>query len=206
VSTPKELTPTSYAILGLLALRDWSTYELAQQMQRSMRLWWPRAESRVYEEPKRLVRLKLARARDEGIGARPRTVYSITRRGRDALSGWLGSDAGIFRLEFEAMVKVFFADQGTKAQLRSNIENIRDAALAEIERDQEFLDEYSASGGPFPDRLHIIGLVTDLYVRLLDATAAWADDAAAEIAKWPSTRSAPDPTAWLRHRHRQADA
>ena len=42
----ESLTTTSYAVLGLLCLRDWSTYELNKQMQRSMRLWWPRAESR----------------------------------------------------------------------------------------------------------------------------------------------------------------
>jgi PadR family transcriptional regulator AphA len=197
MSRGDELTPTSYAILGLLALQDWSTYELAQQMQRSMRLWWPRAESRVYEEPKRLVRLGLAASRDEGVGSRPRTVYSITDGGREALRHWLDGTDGIFRLEFEAMVKVFFADQGTKAQLLANLDGIRQEALAQLDRDQDFLDEYLTTGGPFPKRLHIIGLATDLYVRLLRATVEWADSAAAEVASWPSTRSAPHPTALL---------
>ena len=35
-SMKKELTTTSYAILGLLALRSWTTYELAKQMQRTL--------------------------------------------------------------------------------------------------------------------------------------------------------------------------
>jgi PadR family transcriptional regulator AphA len=30
--SPPPLTSTSYAILGLLALRPWTTYELAKQM------------------------------------------------------------------------------------------------------------------------------------------------------------------------------
>ena len=200
-----ELTTTSYAILGLLALRDWSTYELAQQMQRSMRLWWPRAESRVYEEPKRLARLHLARTRDEGVGARPRTVYSITDEGREALRAWLGEPTGIFRLEFEAMVKVFFADQGSKSQLLANIASIRDAAVGDLEKDQGFVREYAESGGPFPERLHIIGLATDLYARLLQATLDWADDAAAEVSTWRSTRTAPDPTHLLAARLRDGD-
>ena len=29
---PRALTPTSYAILGLLAVQPWTTYELAKQM------------------------------------------------------------------------------------------------------------------------------------------------------------------------------
>ena len=43
------LTSTSYAILGLLAVKPWTTYELAQQMDRALGRFWPRAESRLYE-------------------------------------------------------------------------------------------------------------------------------------------------------------
>src|SRR5580765_4188575 len=49
-----ELTTTSYAILGLLTLKPWSTYELAKQIQRD-RFVWPRAESNLYAEPKKLI-------------------------------------------------------------------------------------------------------------------------------------------------------
>jgi PadR family transcriptional regulator, regulatory protein AphA len=31
---PSGLTPTSYAVLGLLAAKPWTTYELTQQMHR----------------------------------------------------------------------------------------------------------------------------------------------------------------------------
>ena len=49
------LSTTSYAILGLLALRPWTTYELAKQVQKSLGWFWPRAERKLYDEPKRLV-------------------------------------------------------------------------------------------------------------------------------------------------------
>jgi PadR family transcriptional regulator AphA len=74
----KSLTPTSYAILGLLAVKPWTTYELAQQMERALGEFWPRAQSKLYDEPKKLVALGLARASSEKIGKRPRTVYTIT--------------------------------------------------------------------------------------------------------------------------------
>src|SRR6516162_6651932 len=73
-----KLTTTSYLILGLLALRRWSTYELAQQMKRSIHFYWPRAESHIYEEPKKLVAHGLAAASSEQTGRRPRTMYAIT--------------------------------------------------------------------------------------------------------------------------------
>ena len=80
------LTPTSYAILGLLAVKPWTTYELAQQMDRALGRFWPRAESKLYEEPKKLVAHGLARASSETVGKRRRTVYTITAKGRRALA------------------------------------------------------------------------------------------------------------------------
>ena len=81
-----ELTPTSYAILGLLAVRPWTTYELAKQIERGMQNFWPRASSTLYEDPKKLVAHGLATAKKERTGKRPRTVYTITARGRRALA------------------------------------------------------------------------------------------------------------------------
>ena len=51
---PPRPTTSTYAVLGLLAIRPWSAYELAQQATRSLRYAHPRSESHVYEEAKRL--------------------------------------------------------------------------------------------------------------------------------------------------------
>ena len=65
----RSLTTPSYAILGLLSIQPWSTYELAQLMRRSLHFVWPRAESNLYAEPKRLVEAGMATA--AGGRARP---------------------------------------------------------------------------------------------------------------------------------------
>ena len=79
-----SLTSTSYAVLGLLSIRPWSSYELTQQMDRSLGRVWPRAVSKLYEEPKKLVTHGLARSSTERNGRRTRTVYAITPEGRRA--------------------------------------------------------------------------------------------------------------------------
>src|SRR5436190_18838394 len=89
----RQLTTTSYAILCLLAIRPWSTYELAKQMRRSLHHIWPRAESNVYAEPRRLVEAGLARAQVQTVGRRVRTLYTITPQGRRALERWLGTES-----------------------------------------------------------------------------------------------------------------
>jgi DNA-binding PadR family transcriptional regulator len=53
----------------------------------------------------------LATARKVHVGRRPRTVYGITGKGRRALRRWMARDNAPHALEFEAVAKIFFADQ-----------------------------------------------------------------------------------------------
>jgi hypothetical protein len=47
-------------VLGLLAVQPWTAYELTQQMRRSLHYLWPKSESLLYTEPKKLVDAGLA--------------------------------------------------------------------------------------------------------------------------------------------------
>src|SRR5690349_8389298 len=107
----KSLTTTSYAVLGLLALRSWSTYELTQQMQRGLHYFWRSAESGVYQEPKNLVAHGLATAQVDHVGRRPRTVYTITPKGLEALREWLAVHPAPAHLALEGLVKVWMGEQ-----------------------------------------------------------------------------------------------
>jgi DNA-binding PadR family transcriptional regulator len=178
-----QLTTTSYAILSLLAVRSWTTYELAQQMERSVGAMWPRAASVVYQEPKRLARLGLATSRKEYTGKRASTVYAITSDGRRALAEWLLEPGGPPSVEHEALLKVAFADHGSIEGLRANLAAIRRYAEAEIVYGDGRSREYAETGGPFPDRVPIIALVArsfDERDRALLRWVEWAEQATAE--------------------------
>src|SRR5687768_13038704 len=98
-----RLTTTSYSVLGLLGLGDWTAYELAGLMARSVGLVLSRAPSVIYEEPKRLAARKLVRAREEARGKRTVSVYSITPTGRAALRAWLDEPSTFPSLDAEAI-------------------------------------------------------------------------------------------------------
>src|SRR5262245_23049550 len=121
MSTARGLTTTSFAVLGLLAIKPWTTYELIRQVDRSLRRFWPRAQSKLYEEPKRLVALGLAEAEEEQVGKRRRTWYSITPAGREALAAWLAEPGAGPSLEFEQLVKIHLADRSTKEAVRAGL-------------------------------------------------------------------------------------
>jgi DNA-binding PadR family transcriptional regulator len=180
----RELTTTSYAILSLLAVRPWTTYELAQQMDRSVGSMWSRATSVVYEEPKRLALDGLATTATRYTGRRASTVYSITAQGRRALRRWLEQPGGEPAIEFEALLKVAFADHGSLDGLRTNLAAIRAYADAEHESVVERMREYATTGGPHPGRLPVIALAFRFFQEQAAAVQRWVEWAEAAIEDW----------------------
>jgi len=174
----------------MLAVRPWSAYELTKQMRRSLAYCWPKAESVLYAEPKRLVKLGLASARDEpaGRGGRTRAVYRITDAGRASLREWLATEPAPPRFELEPMLRLLFADQGDRQDLLASVAATHAWALVEAERGLAQLEGYRRDGGPFPERLHIVVPFADLYVRLVDVVEGWAADTRARVGAWPHTR------------------
>lgn len=185
MSSAGRLTTTSYAVLGLLAIQPWSTYELTRQMDRSLGRIWPRAASKLYEEPKKLVAHGLASSRQERVGKRPRTVYAITSAGRRALAEWLAEPGSGPELESQQLLKVFFADQGTRADALATIAAARAWAAERNADNRDVARAYLDGAGAFQDRLAtnmIAGrFLTDFY-RMV---AEWADWAAEQIEQWP---------------------
>ena len=179
-----SLNTTSFAILALLAIRPWTTYELAKQMDRSLRWYWPRAASVLYTEPKKLVEHGLAKATQEFTGRRPRTVYAIAPQGRRTLRRWLDRPGAEPVLEFEALVQIAFADQGTQEQLLRTLGSIKQRAVARREEALARAREYAETGGPFPERLPVIALTGKFLLEYVDLVARWAAWAEAEVQTW----------------------
>jgi PadR family transcriptional regulator AphA len=192
VPNPKRTT-TSYAILGLLSVRPWTTYELAKQVRRSLNWFWPRAERKLYDEPKRLVEDGLATATQEHTGLRPRTVFRITAEGREALRCWLDQPSAPRSGEFEAMLKVFFADAGSLEQLHATLDSIKREATDRLAELASMTEQGLAGGTEFTERLHISALALRLQFEQEVAVLRWADWAREQLPVWRGTG---DPGDW----------
>jgi PadR family transcriptional regulator, regulatory protein AphA len=194
MSSP-PLTTTSYAVLGLLAVRPWSSYELTQQMDRSLGRVWPRAVSKLYDEPKKLASHGLARSAIQQTGRRTRTVYTITAKGRRALAEWLGEPGEGPVLEFEQLLKVFFADNGTKADLLATLAAAQAWARARCAESLAIGEQYSLGNGPFPERLPELQLTSRFLTDFYLLVGQWASWAATIVETWPDDprHAKPDP-------------
>ena len=185
MSTPPKLTTTSYAILGLLAVKPWTTYELAQQMRRALGQFWPRAESKLYEEPKKLVAHGLATATKESTGRRPRTVYAITDEGRQAMAEWVPQPGAAPVLEFEGLVKLFYAEHGSKADVLATLAVV-DEWVDQQHRDGAGISRaYLDHEGPFPERLPWLVLCGQFLEEIHLAVERWAEWATEVVEDWP---------------------
>ena len=180
----RSLTTTSYAILGLLAIRPRATYELAQMMKRSLHFIWPRAESNLYAEPKRLVEAGMATSEVVWNGDRKRTVYSITPRGTTALREWLADAPAPQRVESEPAVRILFGHLGSKDDLLAAIARVAADAEECITEVSEVADEYARGDGPFPERIHVNALLTTLMIEQARAASRWATWAKEEVERW----------------------
>jgi DNA-binding PadR family transcriptional regulator len=187
------MTTTTYAVLGLLAIKPWTTYELIQQVERTLRRVWPRAQSKLYEEPKKLVELGWATATLELVGRRPRTRYAATAEGRAELGRWLGERGTAPVLESEQLLKVFFAEHGTKGDLLATLDGLRSWAEDNLREDARIAESYVTGEGPFPARAAQLVLVGRYLSDFADMTRRWAEWATDEVEGWPEdvSRAAP---------------
>ena len=180
----ERLTTTSYAVLAQVAVHPWSTYELARQRVRYFRYVWPRAESAIYREVKRLSSMGLLDGRKEHVGKRARTVYSITEKGREALRAWLATPVSPFAMDFEAMIRLFIAPLGTKEQIVATLNQVQDDAQEMLRFGgavkQEFLEGIAVT----QDQVYIRALAVDFFISLIRTVDAWAERTREEIESW----------------------
>lgn len=172
-----KLTTTSYALLGLLARSPWSAYELNKYMQWSaLRRIWPRAESRIYEEPKKLVAQGLANAREEFQGARKRTVYRITAKGRRALATWLGQPSAELTYEYETLVKLINGDHCDESTLDKLVAEVRQQAKDEAQALMEGCEVIIEQGWRIGETAEHNAWVIHFMRTSIEARLRWADD------------------------------
>ena len=186
----KKLTSTSYVLLGQLAIQPWSAYALNKHFQRSaVRSFWPRVESHVYGEIKNLAAHGLATVKDEGKGKRQRSVYYITEAGRGALCNWVAEPGNSRMVEWEQLAKIWYADHGTKEQMREHLAAIRSDALGRLRWMLALMCETDPPAGRlFPQRSHIGVLMGKLNLMEIETILGWVDRVEAEIAGWEDTQ------------------
>ena len=127
------LSNNSYAILGMVALRPMSGYDIKAFADETVRHFWAVSYGQIYPELKQLEELELVSSEEAAVGGRQRTVYQATTRGREALEAWLSEPVeSPMEVRDEMLLRVFFSDHGDPKDrerlLRATVKRHQDAA------------------------------------------------------------------------------
>ena len=103
------MIPLSYGLLGLLARKPLSGYDLAQQMKKRVGLMWSALPSQIYPELARLEKQGLVTHHVvEQPDYRPdKKVYEMTEAGREALRQWVTQPTPPTAIRDEFVLKAY---------------------------------------------------------------------------------------------------
>jgi PadR family transcriptional regulator, regulatory protein AphA len=104
-----ELSATGKVILGMVAARPRSGYEIKQLVDNSARFFWAASYGQIYPELKRLEKEGLIAGDDSSRGGRQRTIFRLTARGKRVAKEWIARPPEVLEARDEALLKIFFA-------------------------------------------------------------------------------------------------
>jgi DNA-binding PadR family transcriptional regulator len=171
-----ELSLFSYEILGLVGRDGACPHDLLRMARRGRILDWA-GESQYYVEPKRLAKLGYLEAHQEPGRTRPRTRYSLTDQGREALREWAATPVTFTPLKSELLLRILIADLVGDEVTRESVATLR----ADLEDIVARLDESAAAAEALPHRAKYLLLVNDFLRRLVDLHADFVDEVEREL-------------------------
>src|SRR5215212_9130504 len=146
-----ELSATGKVVLGMLAARPRSGYEIKHLVDSSARFFWAASYGQIYPELKRLEDEGLIRGKDRAQGARQRTVYELTAAGKRAARAWIDGPPQVFELRDEGLLELFFAgsvDPARAPEIARERAARAAASAAELRAIEEHVDLMGQQEGP----------------------------------------------------------
>jgi DNA-binding PadR family transcriptional regulator len=146
-----ELSATGKVILGMLAARPRSGYEIKQLVDSSARFFWAASYGQIYPELKKLEKEGLISGDDSSQGARPRTTFKLTAAGKRAAREWIAQPPEVLETRDEGLLKLFFAgsiEPERAAGIARERAAISRAKAAELRAIWETVDQKDTPDGP----------------------------------------------------------
>lgn len=171
-----KLRPFSYVVMALVGNRGAGAHDIASMMSRSP-LYWDAAQSQWYAEPKRLAELGYLAAETRPGRTTPRTHYTLTAEGRDALREWLATPAAFTRVQNEAAIRLLAGDMIEDSAIVRSMTALR----PELDRLEASLRDSERLAETIPGRGRYLLLSHRFAQRLIDAHRDWITEVEHEL-------------------------
>lgn len=174
----KDVNPTEFAILGLLAEQPRSGYDIRKEVQARLSHFWSESYGHLYPMLRRLESRRLVSARQvAGRGGRPgRNVYSITAAGRKALEAWFVQPPAPSRPRNELLLRIFLGRYAPPDVLARDVAAYRERITESLEHLRRTARDIDLER-PAPSDAIYWKLALDFGIRLFETLAEWSADA-----------------------------
>jgi DNA-binding PadR family transcriptional regulator len=172
-----ELSLFSYEILGLVGRDGAGPHDLRRMVEHGRLLAWA-GESQYYTEPKRLAGLGYLEARKEPGRTRERTVYTLTKKGLEALREYARTPVSLTPFKSEALIRLLICDLVGEAVTRESIATLRED-IADVEGR---LADARRSAGGLAHREKYLLIANDFLRGLVGLYRELADEVERELA------------------------
>ena len=193
---------TVFAILGLLAWKPMSGYDIKKFVDVGLSHFWNENYGQIYPTLDQLVKDGLATKRAEHkSGQRQRNLYTITRQGEKAFHQWIGEPTDAPAVRNELQLKFFLSSSLSKRVSVRLIEQHRaqqEAMLDEYRHSEKILRSALREGShpvELEEILHLAGstakqrkkqlniffLTLRHGIRILEARVVWCKEAIASL-------------------------
>lgn len=106
-----------------------------------------------------------------------RTHYTLTDAGREALRGWLAQPSAFTRIQCEPVVRLLGSEYADPETVLASLESLREP----MQQAYGALERLRGVGRELPHREAVIAVNHRFARRILDAHAAWLEEAEAAL-------------------------
>lgn len=169
---------TEFAILGLLAERPRSGYDIKKAVEETLSHFWHESVGHIYPMLRRLHQKGLVSRRTESTVGKPdRHIYAITEDGLAELRQWLAEPIEPAPPRLEILLKLLFGAQTSTPVLVDHVvkyKRTRERSLASLER-------IAASLEALPRRDAFLEMTVSAGIHAARAAVAWSDETLARL-------------------------
>lgn len=127
----KRSSSSMEVLLGLLAIEPMSGYDLGLTIRGSVGHFWNESYGQIYPNLKKLANHGFVRCKRERRRGKPdRWIYSITKKGRERLTEWLGVAPQPEIPRNEMLLKLFFGEHVPAQLLIEYVEGMAEKSRA----------------------------------------------------------------------------
>lgn len=167
-----------YALLASLSQESRTGYELANDMEGNIGLFWQATHQQIYKELADLLEDGLLTDKTIKQDDKPdKKIYSVTKKGLSDLKEWIGKESKLYPTKDELLIKIFVGHLVEKDVIEKELIRLRTHYQNRLKRFTNIEKQHFSSMGAMSFKMKCKYLTLKRGIRFSRAWISWIDEA-----------------------------